>query len=315
MNKGIKIFSIILLITLIIFQYSVISNAANDEGATQSEAEETAVEKTATDEESSQTEIILKTDSNKIKKGEEIKVYIYLNNAKLEDGINGCEGSISYDKEVLEPITQNDISYNGWNATWNTENGMIIIQRNNITAEKQEMAELIFKVKKDTTAESTDIKFSNIVVSDGFEEDDEIEEATLKLTITEAENSGDGENKDDNNGSNNDSNKEEQEKPSNGNSDGNNDNNGDSNNNDGDKKEEEQQKPAVDNNNNSNGSSSNNKDSGTSEKAESVAATNNKTNNESLPKTGMNQWMIGATGIILLLGIVSYIKYKKYKNI
>ena len=100
------------------------------------------------------------------------------------------EGKIDFDADKLEPITTNDSTYNGWTTTWNTENGSITIDRGNLTSTPQEIAELTFKVKEEVEAGDTNVAFKEISVSDGFEDETIEESANLKLTISNADNSG-----------------------------------------------------------------------------------------------------------------------------
>lgn len=306
MEKIIKMISIILLTFLVIFQGTIVSNAAD----TQSDAEK--------DTQSAATKISLKIKESKITPNSEIKVYIYLESTKQADGIAVVEGKIDFDADKLEPITTNDSTYNGWTTTWNTENGNITIDRGNLTSTPQEIAELTFKIKKEVTAGDTDIAFKEISVSDGFEDETIEESANLKLTISNADNSGNNDNKDDNNNDNkNDDNKDNnndnndnkddnKNDPSNNGSDNNNSNNNSNNSSNNNNSNQEQKENTINNSNTQN----------TNKNTTSTSVTDNtKTTNSSLPKTGVTQWIYILGGALIVVGIVSYIKYNKYKNV
>ena len=95
------------------------------------------------------------------------------------------------------------------------------------------------------------------------------------------------------------------------------------------KVKEPAKKPA--NNNNSNNNNSNNNNSNQEQKGNTInnsntqntnknitsvlGENNSKTTNGSLPKTGVTQWLYVLGGVLIVAGIVSYIKYNKYKNI
>lgn len=303
MEKIIKGISIILLTFLVIFQCTIVSNADN----------------TQNDEESTATKISLKVKESKITPNSEIKVYIYLESTKQADGIAVVEGKMDFDADKLEPITTNDSTYNGWTTTWNTENGSITIDRGNLTSTPQEIAELTFKVKEKVEAGDTNVAFKEISVSDGFEDETIEKSASLKLTISNADNSGNEDNKDDGKTDNGDDNKTD-------NDDGNKNDNKDDNKND-------PSNNGSDNNNGGNNSnnSGNNNNNNEEQKANTVnisntqntnknttataVADNTKTTNSSLPKTGVTQWIYILGGALIVVGIVSYIKYNKYKNI
>lgn len=301
MEKIIKGISIILLTFLVMFQCTIVSNAAD----TQSDAEK--------DTQSAATKISLKIKESKITPNSEIKVYIYLESTKQADGIAVVEGKIDFDADKLEPITTNDSTYNGWTTTWNTENGNITIDRGNLTSTPQEIAELTFKIKKEVTAGDTDIAFKEISVSDGFEDETIEESANLKLTISNADNSGNNDNKDDNNNDNknddndnNDNKDDNKNDPSNNGSDNNNSNNNSNNSSNNNNSNQEQKENTINNSNTQN----------TNKNTTSTSVTDNtKTTNSSLPKTGVTQWIYILGGALIVVGIVSYIKYNKYKNI
>lgn len=275
MEKIIKGIFIILITFLVILQGTIISNADN----------------TQSDEENAVTKISLKVKESKITPNSEIKVYIYLESTKQTDGIAVVEGKIDFDADKLEPITTNDSTYNGWTTTWNTENGSITIDRGNLTSTPQEIAELTFKVKEEVEAGDTNVAFKEISVSDGFEDETIEESANLKLTISNADNSGNNDNKDDS---------------SNNGSDNNNSNNNSNNSGNNNNSNQEQKGNTVNSSNTQN----------TNKNITSVLGENNsKTTNGSLPKTGVTQWLYVLGGVLIAAGIVSYIKYNKYKNV
>jgi len=283
MEKIIKGIFIILITFLVILQGTIISNADN----------------TQSDEENAVTKISLKVKKSKITPNSEIKVYIYLESTKQTDGIAVVEGKIDFDADKLEPITTNDSTYNGWTTTWNTENGSITIDRGNLTSTPQEIAELTFKVKEEVEVGDTNVAFK----------------ANLKLTISNANNSdnkddnnNDNKNDDnkDNNNDNNDNKDDNKNDPSNNGSDNNNSNNNSNNSSNNNNSNQEQKGNTINNSNTQN----------TNKNITSVLGENNsKTTNGSLPKTGVTQWLYVLGGVLIVAGIVSYIKYNKYKNI
>ena len=283
MEKIIKGIFIILITFLVILQGTIISNADN----------------TQSDEENAVTKISLKVKKSKITPNSEIKVYIYLESTKQTDGIAVVEGKIDFDADKLEPITTNDST----------------IDRGNLTSTPQEIAELTFKVKEEVEVGDTNVAFKEISVSDGFEDETIEESANLKLTISNANNSdnkddnnNDNKNDDnkDNNNDNNDNKDDNKNDPSNNGSDNNNSNNNSNNSSNNNNSNQEQKGNTINNSNTQN----------TNKNITSVLGENNsKTTNGSLPKTGVTQWLYVLGGVLIAAGIVSYIKYNKYKNI
>lgn len=256
MNKIAKIFSIIMLVFLIVCQYTVVSNADNEitieeleaqeqetndktDGAGEvtgekneenteenvEENEEKKIEKTEdnkeetkedidenaeeinekkTEEKTSKsakvvsasavatgdttytTSVILKSDSEKIAPGDQLKLYIYLDKIGLSDGVSVVEGKLEWDEEVMEPVLTNGAKYNDWTIAWNQDNGKFEIDRIDATKDKQNVAEITFKVLDtvDTTkVTNTSIKSTGVNVNNELDLDAS-NDSEVKFNVT-----------------------------------------------------------------------------------------------------------------------------------
>ena len=142
------------------------------------------------------------------------------------------------------------------------------------------------KVKNDAMPGATTIKITNLSASDG-NDDFTTEDVSLSVTIVKNEPDDDNNNNDNNN---NDNNNDDNNNNDNNNDDNNNDdnNNGDDNNND--------------NNNNNNNNDDNNNDDNNNE---------NTPADGKLPYAGIEDYIIPTILILCVVGITSYIRYKK----
>lgn len=287
MNRIIKNLYVIIMIIFIIFSYSLVANAADNE----------------------KTNIILKTTTKELKENDEIKVYIYMQNTEFSDGIAYIEGNIEYPKDILEPITTNDATYNGWTTSWNTETGKIAIDRGNLTNTPQEVSELKFKVKKN--AKSTIINLKNIKASNQSDEVD-VEDTEVTIGTNSSGNNEennqqdqDGEDKNDENDGNKDNNEKEDgnKNPSNSKDDDSSDDGISNDNNNGSSTKEEQKKETM------------TQKSQTTGGATSTADANDKIKDGAIPKTGTSEFIFAILVILTIFGVFSYKKYKKYKNV
>lgn len=258
MNKLAKIFSIIMLVFLIVCQYTVVSNADNEitieeretettneeteqpEGTEEvtedkneenteekveenkeenieetkevkEEAEEEKTDKDAEDVNEKKTEektsksakvisasavatgdttfttsVILKSDLEKIAPGDQLKLYIYLDKIGLSDGVSVVEGKLEWDREVMEPVLTNGAKYNDWTISWNQANGKFEIDRIDATKDKQNVAEITFKVldtADPTKVTNTSIKSTGVTVNNELDLDVS-DDSEVKFNVT-----------------------------------------------------------------------------------------------------------------------------------
>lgn len=291
----------------------------------------------------SSAKVELKTTVNSIKPEDTLQVEVRLLNINIGAGATGVKGVLNYDKNVLELLAedqQNNV-INGWTKSYNENNGVILVDRANNAKEDQTIAVLKFKVKKDIEADkNTTILLKDIEVNDE-NETISADNASLELKVVKADDGTNKEGEGDNNDSQKPDSEKETDKPSDGSNEPNNDNTGDGNNNNGNNNNNkpEEVDPNKENNNNENeGNKDNTKqDSGkqedntkkdTEKQEDNTKDTNTKqdtkqdtTNgtgsSKNIPKLGLADSIIPIVVIstLVIVGIISFIKYRKYKEI
>lgn len=298
----------------------------------------------------SSAKIEMKTTVTSIKPEDILQVEVRLVNVNIGAGATGVRGVLNYDKNVLELLAedqQNNV-INGWTKSYNENNGVILVDRANNAKEDQTIAVLKFKVKKDAEIDkNTTILLKNIEVNDE-NETISTDNAQLELKVVKVDDNTnkEGDNKDSQKP---DSEKEnENNKPSEGSNEPNNDNTGDGNNdgsndnNNNNKQEEVDQN--KDNNNNKNDENKDNTKQDTEKQEDNSKDTNTKqdtgkqedntkdtntkqdtkqdtTNgtgsSKNIPKLGIADSIVPIVIIstVVIIGIISFIKYRKYKEI
>lgn len=245
----------------------------------------------------------LSTSNQTVKPGETFTVTL---TAKCDQGINGLESKIDYDKEKLEFVKVEVVDTTAWTNLG--ENLTVqILHASSETVKEAEIFKVTFKVKEDVTVESTArITVDDIVLDsdEGTTSISEIEAQAIEVKIVKESNNNDN-SSDNNNGSNdNDSNNNDRDNNNGDNSnssnnndrDNNNGNNSNGSNNSDNNNNNNTNKNNVINNNNTNSIGKNNVDTTTTDK--------------SYPKTGVVTILLP----ILITLAISIVLYKKYKE-
>lgn len=115
------------------------------------------------------------TDVENLKPGEEVTVTLSVSDIDMgENGINVIEGTLSYDKNVFEPVSQSNIkTLENWATTYNDENTsyngkFISVNLSEGIQKNSNILSIKFKVKssvQETT--QTQIKFEEVTSNDG----------------------------------------------------------------------------------------------------------------------------------------------------
>ena len=120
----------------------------------------------------------LSASSTSLKPGDEITLTLKVSDINMgDDGINAVEGTIKYDTNVFEAITQSSITTeSGWSTTYNGEtsnslNGKFLAV--NLSAGTKEDTKILtvkFKVKQDVAKTTeTQIDFVDVTSNDGVD--------------------------------------------------------------------------------------------------------------------------------------------------
>ena len=217
-----------------------------------------------------------------VQPGDEITITMSVSDIDLgENGMNTLEGTLSYDKNVFEEVKSANITpQNGWVVTYNDENtdlnGKFLATKTGAgVKENQTLATIKLKVKANVSDQTTNVAIKNIASNDGTNLV-EVADKTVSIKIET---------------------KTSTPAPA----------------------------PTPDTNNSGNKTNTTTTDkagtntAGTNTNKATTGSTTNKnknTNKTSLPKTGVdNTIVVVGIVVIVLTGIISYVKYKGYKGI
>lgn len=82
------------------------------------------------------------------------------------NGINTLSGTLKFDDDVFEDITDSSIEgLNSWSPTFNADTGKITLTKTTFVKTEEAVFQITFKTKTDISAESGTIMFTNIVAS------------------------------------------------------------------------------------------------------------------------------------------------------
>lgn len=234
-------------------------------------------------------EVTLEVDKTQVKPGDTVTVTVSLSSMNVAAGLGAFVGKLSYDADVFETIEQADfVGATGWGSViYNPDGGYLAVERaagDNVTEDTAVMV-ITLTVKADATIKSASIGLSEISCSNGEED---IAAANVNAVITVTQNSA-----------------------------GNNNNTINNNTVTGEN---------TNQNGTSNQTTNNNVNQNTSNNAENqITNTINRNNNanvpventpgNTLPFAGTNQLIMPAIIILLLVGGISYIRYRKMKNL
>lgn len=122
------------------------------------------------------------SSSSKLKAGEEVVVNVSLTNIDAGNGVSGFVGTLEYDKNVFETVSEENITgANGWSILgYNADNGKITLKRDSDFSEGGSILIIKLSVKADTSATSANITIKNAQTTDG-EEDIELGSSTVTV--------------------------------------------------------------------------------------------------------------------------------------
>ena len=134
----------------------------------------------------------ISADKTEIEAGEEAEINIKLTNIDMgEKGINVVEGTLEYDKDVIENIQFEGIDE--WKRTYNNEEGklkgkFLLDKMSEGIKEEESISSIKLKIKEDAKQGETQIKIKDIKSNDGESlVDTEDKVITLKISNTNEE--------------------------------------------------------------------------------------------------------------------------------
>lgn len=217
-----------------------------------------------------------------VEQGKTITFLIKLSDIDAENGIGAISGKFEYDTNVFEKIEAADVkACSGWGTiSYNDQNddeGRFVTERaaGDTVTENNDLMEITATVKLNAPTGRTEIKISNITASDGNED---ITIADVKAAIAIV---GDNPSNNNNTNTNNNTN--------------------------------------MMNNSNTNNTTPTNNTNGVGNNNNNALPTNtignNITANGTIPNTGIVDYTMPFILILLAVAVISYIRYKKIKNI
>lgn len=242
----------------------------------------------------------LTADKTEAVAGDTVKITVKVKDITgITDGIIGLQGNLVYDNTIFESVTFANL--NNWDKPdYNETNGSFLTSKGDFVKNDEDVFTISLKLKSDAKLGDTKVQLKDIQVADL---DKEYTSTGAEITIKVVEKSI----TDDDKGNSND--KGNTDNGGNSNDKGNTDNGGNSN-----------DKENTDNDGKSNGGKSNggsSQDSGTPTTGDSTTKKTDDTISKGvLPKTGLNGNILVIAGMVfVLIGAISYSKYKDYKKI
>lgn len=255
----------------------------------------------------------IKPDASKAITDNEVYVTLSLtdfNNVETTWPMAG-QGTLEYDETIFEEVSIEGL--NGWSASMN-QSGAILLDTASVV-DGDEIARITLKIKEDVNTFGTEIKVNSFNLTNGDDGDGNenvnVENMNLTARVTVNDQSGSDDNTEtpgtgtENPGDN--ENPGTTEPPT----DDDNENNptdDSQNNNQGNNNENNNQENNNNNNSNNNGNSDDGKEEpNTIEKVEDLTVAKDK-----LPQTGTSYVIFGVIALVLIIGIIAFIRYKKF---
>ena len=226
----------------------------------------------------------LTPNNSRVSKGSEVKVTFKISGINVEGGINAITATLDYDSDVLDLPKDNVEGVNNWSATYNADTYKLAIDRAEVVKEDQEVLTMTFKVKDSTSVTTTAVKLKSIAAANSTLSDEvKISDITTNISISSSSGGL-------NPSPTSTSSSSPSTSPSGSSSSNNNTNN-------------------TNNNTNQNNTASNRVTNNTASNTSGSNTTTTK--NEAVPYTGAEGYVVPLMLIIAVLGIVSFINYKR----
>lgn len=217
------------------------------------------------------------------------------------------QGTLEYDETIFEKVSIEGL--NGWSASMN-QSGVILLDTASVT-DGDEIAKITLTIKDSATTFSTEINVNSFNLTNGDDgegnENVNVENMNLTARVTVNDQSGSDDNTEtpgtgtENPGDNENPGTTEPPTDNENNPTDDSQNNNQGNNNENNNQENN-------NNSNNNGNSDDGKEEpNTIEKVEDLTVAKDK-----LPQTGTSYVIFGVIALVLMIGIIAFIRYKKF---
>lgn len=133
--------------------------------------------------------VSMETTSTTIAEATEFTVTVKVSNLDVgENGINSLTGTLKYNKDVFEEITDSSVEgLNGWNSSYEKDSGKITSTKQSFVKSEESVFNITLKTKKDVTGKEGLIEFTDIKAQNS---DSQIEAPNISVTINVGTESG-----------------------------------------------------------------------------------------------------------------------------
>lgn len=133
--------------------------------------------------------VSMETTSTTITEATEFTVTVKVSNLDVgENGINSLTGTLKYNKDVFEEITDSSVEgLNGWNSSYEKDSGKITSTKQSFVKSEESVFNITLKTKKDVTGKEGLIEFTDIKAQNS---DSQIEAPNISVTINVGTESG-----------------------------------------------------------------------------------------------------------------------------
>jgi len=141
----------------------------------------------------------LKATNTSVEKGKEVIVKLNISDLdNIKNGINSMEGVLKYDTTAFEDVTKDDIEgLNNWSVDYNEEKGKLVFTKLRFATKSEDVCQITLKVKSDAKPSKGNVKIVEIVASNSDSEisaDDASVDITLKTASSSSNNTANEEN-------------------------------------------------------------------------------------------------------------------------
>ena len=135
----------------------------------------------------------LKATTTTVEKGKDVIVKLNISDLdNIKNGINSMEGVLKYDTSVFEAVEKDDIEgLNSWSVDYNEEKGKLVFTKLKFATKSEDVCQITLKVKSSATETKGNVKVTEIVASNSDSEisaDDASVDISLKTASSSSKN-------------------------------------------------------------------------------------------------------------------------------
>ncbi len=126
--------------------------------------------------------VSMETNNTTVAEATEFTVTVKVSNLDVGDnGINSLTGTLKYNKEVFEEITDSSIEgLNGWNSSYEKDTGKIVSTKQSFVKSEESVFNITLKTKSNITGKEGLIEFTDIKAQNS---DSQIDATDISVTI------------------------------------------------------------------------------------------------------------------------------------